>query len=51
LTCTGDGRGAERDLVFSSEVKRPIGRYRRRSEDNIKIDIQEIEWGVCSGLS
>jgi len=25
--------------------KRPLGRPRRRWEDNIKMDIQEVEWG------
>jgi hypothetical protein len=30
-----------RGLVGKPEVKRPIGRPRRRWEDNIKMDIQE----------
>jgi hypothetical protein len=25
--------------------KRPLGRPRRRWEDNNKIDVQEVEWG------
>jgi hypothetical protein len=25
--------------------KRPLGRHRRRREDNIKMDLREIEWG------
>jgi hypothetical protein len=28
------------------EGKRPLGRPGRRWEDNIKIDLREIEWGV-----
>jgi hypothetical protein len=26
-------------------VKQPLGRPRRRWEDNIKIDLQEVGWG------
>jgi hypothetical protein len=29
-------------LVVRSEVKRPLGRPRRRREDNIKMDLKEI---------
>jgi hypothetical protein len=29
-------------LVGRSEGKRPLGRHRRRWEDNIKIDLREI---------
>ena len=28
-----------------TEGKRSLGRHRRRWEDNIKMDIQEIGWG------
>ena len=28
------------------EGKRPLGRRRRRCEDNTKIDLQEVEWGT-----
>jgi hypothetical protein len=38
----GDGRGAYRVLVGRPEVKRPLGRPRRRWEDNIKMDLREI---------
>jgi hypothetical protein len=27
------------------ERKKPLGRSRRRWEDNIKMDLQEVEWG------
>jgi hypothetical protein len=27
------------------EVKRPLGRPRRRWEDNIRMDLREIGWG------
>ena len=41
----GDRRGASRVLVDRPEGKRPLGRPRHRWEDNIKIDLQEMEWG------
>jgi hypothetical protein len=31
-------------LVWRPERKRPLGRLKRRWEDNIKLDFQEIEW-------
>jgi hypothetical protein len=39
----GAGRGAYRFLVGRPEVKRPLGRPRRRWEDNIKLDLEKIE--------
>jgi hypothetical protein len=36
------GRGVYRVLVGRPEEKRPLGRPRRRWEDNIKLDIREI---------
>jgi hypothetical protein len=38
----GEGRGVCGVLVGRLEVKRPLGRPRRRWEDNIKIDLREI---------
>jgi len=32
------------------EGKRKTGRHRRRWEDNIKMDLQEVEWGTWTGL-
>jgi len=43
----GDGRGVYRVLVEKPERKRPLGRPRRRWEDNIKMDLQEIG---CGGM-
>jgi hypothetical protein len=34
-------------LVGKSEGKRPLGRPRRRWEDNIKIDLQEVDTCEC----
>ena len=41
----GDGRGVHRVLVGKPEVKRPLGRPRRRWEDNINMVLQEVEGG------
>ena len=37
-----EGRGVHRVLVGKPEGKRPLGRPRRRWEDNIKKDLQEV---------
>jgi hypothetical protein len=42
VACMGEGRGVYRVLVGRAEGKRPLGRPRRRWEDNIKIDLREI---------
>jgi hypothetical protein len=39
----GKDRGVHRVLVGKLEGKRPLGKPRRRWEDNIKIDLQEVE--------
>jgi hypothetical protein len=41
-----EGRGVYRVLIGRPEGKRPLGRPRRRWEDNIKVDIREvgIDW-------
>ena len=41
----GEGRGVNRVLVRKPEGKRPLGRPRRRWEDNIKMDLQEVGGG------
>ena len=41
----GQGRGVHRVLVGKLEGKRPMGRPRRRWEDNIKMDLQEVGGG------
>jgi hypothetical protein len=32
--------------VGKPEGRRPLGRPRRRWEDNIKVDLREVGWGV-----
>jgi hypothetical protein len=41
----GKGRGVYRVMVEKPEGKRPLGRPRRRWEDNIKMDLQEVVGG------
>ena len=43
----GDRRSVFRVLVRKPEGKRPLGRPRRRWEDNIKIDLQDVG---CGGM-
>jgi len=40
-----EDRGVQRVLVGKPEGKRPLGRPRRRWQDNIKMDLQEVEVG------
>jgi len=43
----GERRGVYRVLVGKPEGKRPLGRPRRRWEDNIKMNLQEVG---CGGM-
>jgi hypothetical protein len=43
----GEERGVYRVLVGKPEGKRPLRRPRRRWEDNIRMDLQEVE---CGGM-
>ena len=40
-----EGRGVHKVLVGKPEGKRPLGRPRRRWEDNIKMDLKEVGRG------
>jgi len=50
VACMGEERGLYRDLVGKPEGKRPLGRPRRRWEDNIKMDLQEVGCGVMDWI-
>ena len=45
----GERRGASTILVGISLGRRPLGRPRRRCENNIKMDLQEVEVGGGRG--
>ena len=42
-----EGRGEHKVLMGKPEGKRPLGKPRRRWEDNIKINLQEVG---CGGM-
>jgi hypothetical protein len=42
----GERRSAYRALVRKHEGRRPLGRPRRRWDDNIKMDLREVGWGM-----
>jgi hypothetical protein len=44
-------RGVCRVLAGKPYGKRPLERPRRRGEDNFKMDLQEVECGVWTGLN
>jgi hypothetical protein len=46
----GEVRGAYNILVGRLEGRRPLGRPRRRWEDNIKMDLTEIWLGMWIGF-
>jgi hypothetical protein len=46
----GEERGAYRILVEIPGGRRPLGRPRRRWEDNIKMDLQEVGGWAWTGL-
>ena len=46
----GEGRVVYRVLVGKPEGKRPLGRPRRRWEDNIKMELQEVGCGVMDWI-
>ena len=48
MACMGESRGVYRVLVGKPEGKSPLGRPRRRWEDNIKMDLQEVG---CGGVN
>jgi hypothetical protein len=51
VACINDRKSADEVFVERPESKRSLGRPRRRLEDNIKKDLQEVEWGHGLDLS
>ena len=45
MACMREGRGVHGVLVERPEGRRPLGRPRRRWEDNIKMDLREVGGG------
>ena len=46
----GEGRGVHWVLIGKPEGKRPLGRPRRRWEDYIKVDLQEVGGSSGDGM-
>jgi hypothetical protein len=46
----GEGRGVYRVLVGKPERKRPLVRPRRRWDDNIRMDLQEVGYGYVDWI-
>ena len=46
----GERRGVHKVLVGKPKGKRPWGRPRRRWEDNIKMDLQEVGCGCVDSI-
>jgi hypothetical protein len=46
VACMGEVRGAYNILVGRPEGRRPLGRLRRRWEDNIKMGLREKGFGM-----
>jgi len=47
----GEKRGVFRVLVVKLEGKKPLGRPRRRCEDNLKMDLQEVGCGCMDWIN
>jgi len=47
----GDRRVAYRVVVGRPEGKRPLERLGRRWQDNIKMNVQEVGWGVMDWIA
>ena len=50
VSLIGKRRDVYRFLVWNSEGKRPLGRHRRRCEDNNKMKLQEVGCGVMDWI-
>jgi hypothetical protein len=46
----GARRGAYRVLIWKPEGRRQLGRPRLRWEDNIKMDLREVGWGIVDWI-
>ena len=50
MACMGERSSVYRVLVSTPEGRRPFGRARGRWKDDIKMNIQEVGCGACTGL-
>jgi hypothetical protein len=47
----GERKGVYRALVGKPERRRPLGRSRRRWDDNIKMDLRQVGWGSIDWIN
>jgi hypothetical protein len=45
-----EGRGVYRVLVGKYEGRRPLGRHRRKWEDNIRMDLRKVRCGCVDWM-
>jgi hypothetical protein len=50
VACMVEGRGVHRVLVGKPEGKRPLGRPRRKCEDDINRDLQKVVGGCGDSM-
>ena len=50
VACMGEGRVVYRVLVGKPEGRRPLGRPRRRWDDNIRFDLREVGCGCVDWM-
>jgi len=50
IALMGERRGLYRVLMGKPEGQKSLGRPRRRREDNIKMELQEVECGVMDWI-
>jgi hypothetical protein len=50
VACMRESRDVYRVFMGNPEGQRPLRRPRRRWEDNIKMDLQEVGWETWTGL-
>jgi hypothetical protein len=46
----GEGRGVYKVLAGKPKRRRPLGRHRRRWEDNIRMDLREVGCGYVKWI-
>ena len=51
VKCEGARRGAHRILAGIFDGRRPLGISRPRRNDNIKMDLQYVRWGVMDWIA
>jgi hypothetical protein len=50
LACMGEKKSAYKVFAEKHEGKKSVGRYRRRLELNIKMDLKGIGWGAMGWI-